>query len=64
MSKLPLTFACGPYDRMEALNYGLIDVEGIDLNFLKSRRQGKSSTAWSARRNSICRKCRSPSMSP
>lgn len=35
MSKLPLTFACGPYDRMEALNYGLIDVEGIDLNFIE-----------------------------
>ena len=35
MSKLRLTFACGPYDRMEALNYGLIDVEGIDLNFLE-----------------------------
>jgi 4,5-dihydroxyphthalate decarboxylase len=34
MSRLPLTFACGPYDRMEALRYGLIDVEGIDLNFL------------------------------
>lgn len=35
MSRLPLTFACGPYDRMEALNYGLIDVEGIDLNFIE-----------------------------
>ncbi|MEE2995522.1 MAG: ABC transporter substrate-binding protein [Pseudomonadota bacterium] len=35
MSKLPLTFACGPYDRMEALNYGLIGVEGVDLNFLE-----------------------------
>lgn len=35
MSKLPLTFACGPYDRMEALNYGLIGVEGIDLNFIE-----------------------------
>lgn len=34
MSRLPLTFACGPYDRMEALRYGLIEVEGIDLNFL------------------------------
>jgi len=34
MSKLPLTFACGPYDRMEALRYGHIDVEGIDLNFI------------------------------
>ncbi len=35
MSRLPLTFACGPYDRMEALNYGLIGVEGIDLNFIE-----------------------------
>ena len=35
MSRLPLTFACGPYDRMEALNYGLIEVEGIDLNFIE-----------------------------
>ena len=35
MSKLQLTFACGPYDRMEALKYGIVDVEGIDLNFLE-----------------------------
>lgn len=35
MSLLPLTFACGPYDRMEALRHGLIDVEGIDLNYLE-----------------------------
>lgn len=35
MSKLPLTFACGPYDRMEALNYGRIAVEGINLNFIE-----------------------------
>ncbi len=35
MAKLPLTFACGPYDRMEALRYGLLDVEGIDLNFIE-----------------------------
>tara|TARA_B100000686_G_scaffold336859_1_gene407242 strand:- start:623 stop:1618 length:996 start_codon:yes stop_codon:yes gene_type:complete len=35
MSKLSLSFACGPYDRMEALNYGLIGVEGIDLNFIE-----------------------------
>jgi 4,5-dihydroxyphthalate decarboxylase len=34
MSKLPLTFACGPYDRMEALRYGIIEIEGIDLNFI------------------------------
>jgi 4,5-dihydroxyphthalate decarboxylase len=35
MSKIRLTFACGPYDRMEALQYGRIEVEGIDLNFLE-----------------------------
>jgi 4,5-dihydroxyphthalate decarboxylase len=33
MSKLKLTFACGPYDRMEALHYGRIGVEGIDLSY-------------------------------
>jgi len=35
MSKLRLTFACGPYDRMEALHYNRLEVEGIDLNFLE-----------------------------
>ena len=35
MSKLKLTFACGPYDRMEALQYHRIEVEGIDLNYLE-----------------------------
>ncbi|MEX2496882.1 MAG: hypothetical protein WD448_12380 [Woeseia sp.] len=35
MSKLKLTFACGPYDRMEALQYDRIAVEGIDLNYLE-----------------------------
>ncbi len=35
MSKLKLTFACGPYDRMEAIHYSRIDIEGIDLNFLE-----------------------------
>lgn len=35
MSKLSLTFACGPYDRMEALQYNRISVEGIDLNYLE-----------------------------
>ena len=34
MSKLPLSFACGPYDRMEALRYGMIEVEGVDLRFI------------------------------
>jgi len=34
MSRLPLTFACGLYDRMLALYTGDVRVEGVDLNFL------------------------------
>jgi 4,5-dihydroxyphthalate decarboxylase len=34
MSRLRLTFACGIYDRMDALRTGDIPVEGIDLNYL------------------------------
>ena len=34
MSKLPLTFACGLYDRMLALHTGEVRVDGVDLNFL------------------------------
>jgi 4,5-dihydroxyphthalate decarboxylase len=34
MSKLPLTFACGLYDRMVPLFAGDVRPEGIDLNFL------------------------------
>ena len=34
MSKLPLTFACGAYDRMLGLALGEVQPEGIDLNFL------------------------------
>ena len=34
MSRLSLTFACGIYDRTEALRTGEVGVEGIDLNFL------------------------------
>lgn len=34
MSRLRLTFACGPYDRMAALHSGEVAVEGIDLNYL------------------------------
>jgi len=34
MPKLPLTFACGLYDRMLALYTGDVKVEGVDLNFL------------------------------
>ncbi|MDG2176005.1 MAG: ABC transporter substrate-binding protein [Gammaproteobacteria bacterium] len=32
---LKLSFACGPYDRTEALQYKRIDVEGIDLDYLE-----------------------------
>ncbi len=34
MSKLRLTFACGPYDRTLALRDGTIQPEGIDLNYI------------------------------
>ena len=34
MSRLRLTFACGIYDRTDALRTGDVGVEGIDLNFL------------------------------
>ena len=34
MSKLRLTFACGPYDRTQALRDGTIAVDGVDLNYV------------------------------
>ena len=34
MSKLRLTFACGPYDRTQPLRDGTIAVEGVDLNYV------------------------------
>src|SRR5262245_19002802 len=34
MSRLPLTFACCRYDRMEAIREGLVSVEGVDLTCL------------------------------
>ena len=34
MSKLQLTFACGPYDRTQSLRDGTIAVEGVDLTYL------------------------------
>jgi 4,5-dihydroxyphthalate decarboxylase len=34
MSKVPLTFACGLYDRVLALATGAVPVEGVDLNFI------------------------------
>ncbi|GGG01179.1 ABC transporter substrate-binding protein [Paenibacillus abyssi] len=35
MSKLQLSFGCWDYDRVQALINGTVEVEGIDLNFLK-----------------------------
>ncbi len=32
--KLPLTLACGDYDRTRGLRWGLIEPDGIDLNYL------------------------------
>ena len=34
MADLALTMACGPYDRMEALRYGQVRPEGIELRYL------------------------------
>ncbi len=34
MSKLRLTFACGPYDRTQAVRDGTIPVEGVELNYI------------------------------
>jgi 4,5-dihydroxyphthalate decarboxylase len=34
MSKIPITFACGLYDRMLPLYTKEVRAEGIDLNFL------------------------------
>ena len=34
MANLPVTMACGPYDRMEALSLGVIQPEGIDLRYI------------------------------
>ncbi len=33
-AKVPITFACGVYDRMQALFTGEVQAEGIDLNFI------------------------------
>src|SRR6185312_8255551 len=33
-ARLPLRFACGKYDRMEALRMGEVAAEGIDLDYL------------------------------
>lgn len=38
MTKLRLTMACGPYDRMEALFNGTVQVEGVELTPLSIQR--------------------------
>jgi 4,5-dihydroxyphthalate decarboxylase len=37
MADLKLTFACGPYDRMEALKSGAVKPDGIDLQYVSIR---------------------------
>ena len=37
MSRLPITLACGPYDRTRALADGTVQAEGIELNYLPLR---------------------------
>lgn len=34
MARLPITLACGPYDRTRALTDGRVPVEGVDLRYL------------------------------
>lgn len=34
MANIPLTIACGPYDRMEGIRTGAVQVEGIDVTYL------------------------------
>lgn len=34
MAKLPITLACGDYDRVRALLEGQVEIEGCDVNFL------------------------------
>ena len=34
MANLRLSFACGPYDRTQALRDGTIKAEGIDLTYI------------------------------
>ncbi len=43
MTRLSLSFACGPYDRVLPLARGEVLAEGIDLNFLSTR---PSETFW------------------
>ncbi len=41
MAKLPLSLACGGYDKTQALIDGRVAVEGVDLNYLKIEPPGE-----------------------
>ncbi len=49
MPNMPLTFACGLYDRMLPLYTGEVPVEGVDLKFLVEDNPATSSTRMAAR---------------
>jgi len=46
MPALPMTFACGLYDRMLALQTGDIKPDGIDLNFLRREPTDRRLSPW------------------
>ena len=55
MPALPITFACGLYDRMLALYTGDVKPEGIDLNFLSEQlRQSEASAAAQGNSEPVC----------
>jgi len=41
MAKVPLTLACGGYDRTQGLFDGTVQVEGVDLNYLRIEPPGE-----------------------
>jgi 4,5-dihydroxyphthalate decarboxylase len=41
MAKLPLTLACGGYDKTQALIDGRVEVDGVDLNYLQIEPPGE-----------------------
>ena len=64
MSKLPLTFACGLYDRMLALHTGEVEVEGVDLNFWSTINPRNIFDRMAAARNSTPRNSPAPNTFP
>ena len=62
MSRLSLTFACGHYDRTEALRTGIVRPRGSTSTTWRSRRRARSSTGWSAASSSRFRSCRRQSI--